>query len=192
MNTHSKASRLYCLVTLVAMIAGSINLAKADIVVVDPVDDTSVNPSHLGVDLLLLNVIAPNVFARLHVAGGTIGVDAGGTVFTPGADLVVLTNQANADYLNTTFQAGAGTGLNYIRLDMDSNSVFETVLEVDFGVDTSTADDRITQYAYDDGFSDLNISNAVSAFTSVPEPGVLGLFALGGLFAMRRGRKVRR
>lgn len=190
MKPHSTTLRLIFTIAFISAIATIGANAEADIVVVDPTDDATVTTSHLAGDVVLVNVIAADIFARLDVVGGTFGVGAGGLAFSSGSDITVLTDDTSVVYLSTTFQSGAGTGINYVRMDMNFDSVFETVLEVDLGVETTTADDFITRYAYDDGFSDLNVSDAVNAFTGVPEPGTgVVMVAIGLLAAARRVRR---
>lgn len=188
MNFQLRLSRLACLLVLVA-ITSSTKHAMADIVVVDPIDGSNVTTTHLGFDSIGVNVIAANVFARVNVTGGNMGIGSSGVGYTSGTDFDVVADNSFVNYLSTTFQGGAGPGLNYARFDLDFDSVYETVLEIDFGIDTNTGDDKITRYAYDDGFANLEISDAVSAF-SVPEPGAASLFLLCGMVAANR--RVRR
>ena len=172
-----------------AMITSGVSQALAAIQVVGPVNGVSVTTTHAGVDVISFVEIIPGVEDGVTVAGDgspVIGVEdlftySGGTDLFPNATAVTKTYS-----VQFAFWEGAGLFLNYVRFDLDGDSVFETVVEFDFGPSQDPFDDVITRYAYDDGGGDLNISEAIVAMDSVPEPSSPLCVGLGGLCLFAR------
>lgn len=171
-------------------------VASAAVVVVDIPDAQNVIFSHLGVDEWSLTTVPAKSDSRYYLqrnsGDGFVGSGVGSITFTTGADIVPLFGANTFQYADSdTFRYnGATIGINYARLDLDADSVYETVIEFDIGPDAANfSDDSITRYAYDDGGADLNISPAVAALNPVPEPSSALLFASSAALCFLRRRR---
>ena len=112
--------------------------------------------------------------------GDALDSNGTGISVTQGEDFTPIFGQGFLIYNSAT---GAQPGLNYGRYDVNSNGIYETVVEFDFGVSPDDdQEDRITRIFYDNTDSNLNIS------TVVPEPTSLALLGLGGLALLRRSQ----
>ena len=114
----------------------------------------------------------------------------GGILVSDGSlDITVnWTNNTGSYYDGTQFTNGAAAGLNYVRLDLNADSIFETVLEFSTGTLATIDDDVVTRYAYDDTGANLEITDA---FTSVPEPSAALLLGIGALTGITLRKRVR-
>lgn len=152
--------------------------ASSEIVVVDGIDSGNLHTNHLDIDdwsLLARPSGVDLVLTRISGDGKISGffsfTSSSATFFTSGTDLFLSSfiNQQSADYVrNSSFRSGADFGLNYVRLDLDGNGVYETVVEIDFGTITPLPDDRFTRYAYDSEGGDLDIAAALDAMNNPP------------------------
>jgi len=170
----------------------------ATIVIVNPedrgfVDIVSINgaTTRVGFDTFrsgdLLNLGIFNQIRRT-------GVTSDGLLFSNGSSLDVTSifdsrglSLLTGDNLET-FQFGASEGINYLRLDVDLNGAFETVLELNFANSANIGESLITRYAFRNNGLELTIPEAVTEFNPVPEPltSTLGLLGCIALFRRRR------
>jgi len=177
--------------------AAATTSASAAINVVTLAPAKSVTFSHLGSDEWGLTELKGATILGLGrssgdgILGQIVTFDDGSAIWTQGSDITpnVHTNTSRS-YIDTGILVqGAELGLNYVRLDLNNDQTYETVVQMNFGSTIASSDDFITAYAYDTDGLNLEISTAVGEI--VPEPahaGLVGGFIAIGLTALRRRR----
>lgn len=150
--------------------------------VVDPVDGLTVTTTHLATTNTWQLDPTEAYFERTSPTVGRIGLNVTPPfrAFTDGGTLLLNSSTLRARYATTASGSGLGgqVGLNYARLDTNADAIFETVVEFDFGPSlTDRSDDVITRYAFNDDGSELDIPEAVAAFT-IPEVSATSLVLL--------------
>lgn len=177
-----------------AAVISSAPVASAAVVVVDIPDAKNVIFSHMGADEWIFAFTGKGFTASLERSSGDglLGFGSSSNLFTAGTDLNPVFGVNSTQYRNDSgfYTNGASPGVNYARLDLDADSVYETVVEFDFGPAFSDFSTHfITRYAYDDGGADLNISQAVTALNAVPEPSSALLIASSAALCFLRRRR---
>ena len=171
--------------------------SEAAVIVVDPTDSHAFTTTHLGTDNITIAFIpggggTPDRAAISLSGGGRIGVIAPETAFRNGSASLMPTihlyTAVSYVEIGNSFINGAGTGLNYARLDLDHNSVYETVVEFDTRLGLGYVEDDLTRYAYDSTGASLDIPAAIAAMNGVPEPSTALLTAIGFLALVQRHR----
>lgn len=171
-----------------------LSVSLGSIIIVDNIDATTITTTHEGADTISLLGSTSGSFASISIVGDGVFVFDGvaGIGFTQGADISNnIFSSPTVFYVGASpgFGLGASSDINFGRLDLDNDGAFETVVEFNFGPDSSQSDDLITRYAYHDGGDNLQISEAVLAFDSVPEPTSVTLLSVGGLCLLGRRKR---
>lgn len=156
------------------------------------------NTSGIGID---------NYYTSISITSGdgVIGIGSGGIAYTSSSGLVVPISTANGSRFyeffvikvdnvprssTTTYLNGATLNdLNYTRWDLNSDGIFETVLEIFIGQSSGLfGAGNFTRYFYDENGSELTVERALNP-NLVPEPSASVLFAFGFLSVLfRRSR----
>lgn len=161
--------------------------SQATIIAIDVIDSTSITTTHVGGDTIELITTAEDGVVQISggFSAGVIGFDTNLGVFSAGLDLDPVDGSDDRSYLRSGVAFyGAVAGLNYASMDLDSDGVYETIVEFDFGNSiTDTSDDVITGYAYDNTGAALLVSDAITAL-NVPEPSSNFLILLSGCFGL--------
>ena len=185
-NTKNRYFSLQAFTVSAALLATT----QAAIIVEDPVDAAQVVTTHQGSDTIAIVAGTTNFEIGLF-GGGLLGGDGTAEIlFSDGSSNITVNSPAPGSYYydGTQFTFGAAAGLNYVRLDLNADLVFETVLEFSTGTLATIDDDVITRYAYDDTGANLEITDA---FTSVPEPSAALLLGIGALAGITLRKRVR-
>lgn len=165
---------------------------QAAVVIVDPPDSSSIEINVRGftaqATLNSPNTSQASLSVTSQTNAATVGVASTGNLFSSGESLAPTGRRGSAFYrFNTQLAFGAEPGLNYARLDVDVDGIFETVIEfnVDGNQQPPFTEDHITRYFFDDTGAALDIPEALNS-SSIPEPTTLTLALLGITGLLRR------
>jgi hypothetical protein len=154
----------------------------------------SVTMTHVGSDTLFLE--SSSLFFSFSIIGddspviGRAPGRVGEIAISSGGVFPISSTVVSVDYYDvqaTVALDNADTNFNYLKMDLDGNGVYETIVELDFGTDLSSFDDDyITRYLYDNDGGGLIVPQ-LSNFIPEPSAIALSMIALFG-FSRRRTR----